>query len=520
MRKRSLINGDGTRTSIDALWCVVVLAGPEARVEAMLMGLVTRVLSSEPVASLDDYVDAGGGGGLAAARKLGPRAVIDEVEASGLRGRGGAGFPTGTKWRTVAGLASAALPSTVVVNGAEGEPGTFKDRTLLRANPFLVVEGALIAALAVGADRAVVALKESFTRERARLETAIAELEAAGWLDEVAVGVALGPGEYLFGEETGLLEVLDGRPPFPRISPPYRYGVDETGFDPGEPAGTEMAQPGPGGAPPALVNNVETLANLPGLLAEGADWFRALGTAESPGTVVCTITGATRRHGVAEIELGTPLGEAIQLIGLGPRPGRRLVAAMSGVANPVVPAEQFDTPVTYEDMLAIGSGLGAAGFIVFDDETDLAAVAAGASRFLAVESCGQCTPCKQDGLAIAEMLTRICAGEGSDYDLSGVTDRVSTVATGARCFLAHQQQRVVDSVLRLFPEAFDRHLAASQPTAQPEAILPIADLSAGGRAELDLAQQDKQPDWSYDDTDSGAAPADRLAEGGPDDDTP
>ncbi|MGH9209217.1 MAG: NADH-ubiquinone oxidoreductase-F iron-sulfur binding region domain-containing protein [Acidimicrobiales bacterium] len=476
------------------------------------MGLVSRVLSRRPVASLDDYLGGGGGRGLAAARKLGPTAVIDEVEAAGLRGRGGAGFPAGVKWRTVAGLGSAALPATVVVNGAEGEPGTFKDRTLTRTNPYVVVEGALVAALAVGADRAVVAIKESFTTEQARLEGAIRELDAAGWLEDVAVGVALGPGEYLFGEETGLLEVLDGRPPFPRISPPFRYGVDETGPDPGEPAGTEMAQPGPGGAPPALVNNLETIANVPGLVAEGAAWFRTLGTSESPGTVVCTVSGATRRHGVDEIELGTPLGEAIQLIGIGPHPGRRLVAAMSGVANAVVPAERFDTPLTYEHMQAIGSGLGAAGFIVFDDQTDLAAVAAGVSRFLGVESCGQCTPCKQDGLALADMLARICAGEGSDYDLGGVAERVSTVATGARCYLAQQHQQVIDSVLRVFPDSFDRHVGLSLPATRPEPILPISDM-ASGRAELDLRQLDKQPDWSYNPTDSGRAPADYLAEG-------
>ena len=157
------------------------------------MAIVSRVLPADPVDSLDAYKAAGGCRGLEAARRLGPAATIEDVEASGLRGRGGAGFPTGTKWRTVAGYASAALPATVVVNGAEGEPGSFKDRTLLRRNPYAVIEGALIAAMAVGADRIVVAVKSSFTAERARLAQAISEIEAAGWAEGVALGVATGP---------------------------------------------------------------------------------------------------------------------------------------------------------------------------------------------------------------------------------------------------------------------------------------------------------------------------------------
>jgi NADH:ubiquinone oxidoreductase subunit F (NADH-binding) len=285
------------------------------------------------------------------------------------------------------------------------------------------------------------------------------------------------------------------------------------GRDPGFAAGTLMAEPGPGGSPPVLANNVETMANVPALLAEGADWFRSLGTPQSPGTIVVTISGATSRHGVAEVALGTPLAEAIELIGEGPRSGRRLVAALSGVANPMVPAELFGTPLTYEDMRSIGSGLGAAGFIVFDDRIDMAAVAAGVSRFLAVESCGQCTPCKQDGLAIAETLLRVISGRGRDYDLGVVADRVSTVADEARCFLAQQHQLVVDSILRLFPGALERHVHHDVTRVEPEPILPIVDID-DDVAQLDLHQLQKQPDWSYDPTDSGKPPVNRLAKGG------
>ena len=212
--------------------------------------IVLRNRDIENIADFDVYLKHGGYEALRmAVKEKTPAEIMQIVKDSGLRGRGGAGFPTGAKWRTVADFAAAAAPATVVVNGAEGEPGTFKDRAIMRANPHAVIEGALIAALAVGAARAVVALKDSFTTERKRLERAIAEITIAGWCDEVTVTVATGPSEYLFGEETALLEVLDGRPPLPRLAPPFRHGVDDAGPHPEEPAGTTMAQPGPGGSP-------------------------------------------------------------------------------------------------------------------------------------------------------------------------------------------------------------------------------------------------------------------------------
>ena len=237
-----------------------------------------RVLDERPVPSLEAYVAAGGGRGLEAARQVEPLAVIETVEAAGLRGRGGAGFPTGTKWRTVAGLGGDE-PATVVVNGAEGEPGTFKDRALLRRNPYRVLEGALVAAHAIGADRALVGLKSSSTVERGRVEDAIAALRAAGWDQEVSLGVFDGSDRYLAGEETALLEVSLGRPPFPRVAPPYRAGQEAVGDDTTARAGTDLADPeGATDAPSTLVNNVETLANVPAIVARGARAFRAVGT--------------------------------------------------------------------------------------------------------------------------------------------------------------------------------------------------------------------------------------------------
>jgi NADH-quinone oxidoreductase subunit F len=475
------------------------------------MAFTPRVLAPRPVRSLTDYQKAGGGCGLEAATRLGPDAVVEEILASGLRGRGGAGFPTGRKWQAVAGNLSPTEPATVVVNAAEGEPGSFKDRAVLRADPYRVLEGALIAAFAVAADGVIVAVKESFSPEARRLRQAIEEIHRAGWATDIALDVFAGPSEYLYGEETALLEAIDGRGPFPRVSPPYRHGAEELGPEPApSPAQVEMAAPAfSTDAPPTLVNNVETIANVPGVIAQGAEWFRSFGTNESPGTVVCTVTGRTQRHGVAEVPMGTPLRDVIDGIGGGALPERRLVAAMSGVANPLVPADKFDTPVSYEAMQSIGTGLGAAGFIVFDDSSDFAAVAAGVSRFLAVESCGQCVPCKQDGLELATLLEHLCGDEANALDLVELEKRLGTVADNARCNLALQHQLVVQSMRRLFPDAERPRASDSASAVEPELIAPIVDIE-DGRAVLDERQRLKQPDWSFDDVDSGKWPATRL----------
>jgi NADH:ubiquinone oxidoreductase subunit F (NADH-binding) len=475
------------------------------------MAASPRVLASRPVANLAEYEHAGGGQGLEAAVRLGADGVIEELVASGLRGRGGAGFPTGRKWATVADNLSPVEPATVVVNAAEGEPGSFKDRAIVRADPYRVLEGALIAAFAVGADHVLVAVKETFSREAARLRRAIDEVHGAGWATDIGVSVFEGPAEYLYGEETALLEAIDGRGPFPRVSPPYRHGAEEFGAEPASSAArVEMAAPADlTDAPPTLVNNVETMANVPGILAQGADWFRSVGTDDSPGTIVCTVTGRTARHGVAEVPMGTPLQDVVDTIGGGALAGHRHVAAMSGVANPLVPADRFDAPVSYEGMQAVGAGLGAAGFIVFDDTTDFVAVAAGVSRFLGIESCGQCVPCKQDGLELATLLRRMAGDDAGEPEFAELDKRLGTVVDGARCNLALQHQIVVESIRRLFPAEARAHAAADAAAVEPELIAPIVDID-DGQAVLDESFPRKQPDWSYDATDSGKWPATRF----------
>jgi NADH:ubiquinone oxidoreductase subunit F (NADH-binding) len=483
--------------------------------------LVERVLPRRPFDSLRDYLDAGGGQGIDSARGVEPDAVMAEVEASGLRGRGGAGFPTGTKWRTVAGNLSPDLPTTVVVNAAEGEPGTFKDRSILRANPYAVIEGALIGAHAVTGSDVVVALKASSTVERARVEGAIAEMRDAGLLGGVDVSVATGPDEYLFGEETALLEVVDGRAPFPRIAPPYRRGVvelvehdDDVDSGSGLAAHVEMAGPGhETSAPPALVDNVETLANVPAIIQKGADWFRTFGTAQSPGTIVATVTGDVARPAVAEIALGTTVRATIDEVAGGLLRSRVVRAVLCGVSAGPLPPELLDTPMTYEDMARVGSGLGTAGLIVVCEGTDMTAVAAGAARFLAVESCGQCTPCKRDGLVLAEALERLCSGDGQEADLDAITSALRTIADGARCNLASQQQAVVGRILHRWPDEPAAHAVAGAAggAVAPLFISEITDLT-DGEVTVDVRRRTKQPDWTHHPEWSGSYPADLLGD--------
>jgi NADH:ubiquinone oxidoreductase subunit F (NADH-binding) len=401
-----------------------------------------------------------------------------------------------------------AAPATVVVNAAEGEPGTLKDRTLLRRTPYRVLEGALIAAHAVAADRIVVGMKAAAGPERERVEAAIAEIREAGWTDGIDVSISAGSDRYLLGEETALLEVIAGRAPFPRVAPPYRHGAEEVGDDVTAPASTDMVDAeGTTGAAATLVNNVETLANVPAIVLDGPDVFRSLGTPESPGTMVCTVTGRTERAGVGEFELGTPLREVIVTLGGKPL-GREVVGVLSGTANPILPASALDAPLTWEGLTAAGGGLGSAGFIVIDDAVDIVAVAHGISRFLSVESCGQCTPCKQDGLALTEALDRLRSSTPEPDDLTVIPELTGRVTDGARCYLAQQHQLVVESLLEHFGDAVTAHAERRAAAAEPFPILPLLDI-VDDQAVLDESALEVAPDWSTG-ADSGASPAARI----------
>jgi len=451
------------------------------------------VLGGDRVRSVDDYRARGGGEGLRVARSIGPWRTAEEVSLSGLRGRGGGGFRTGRKWLSV--LEGGDDRRFVVCNGAEGEPGTFKDRAILRHNPYQVIEGVAIAAATVGASRAYLATKSTFTAEVAILQRALAEMQAAGLAGDVPIDLVLGPDSYLFGEEKALLEVVEGEEPLPRRDPPYLHGLFAAGPQIGWSA-HQGNDPGGEAANPTIVNNVETLAAVPHILAHGAESYRALGTWESPGTMVFTVVGDVARPGYAELELGTPLRDVIERVGGGPRPGRSIKAIFSGVANGVITARDLDVPATYEDLKAIGSGLGSAGFIVYDDTADMVAVARLFARFLYVESCGQCGACKLHSGGISEVLERLEHNTADDNDIAELGARLPMVTDQSRCYLPVELQNVVASILREFPEDVVAHLDRVTTSPRRYPLPKIVDMG-DGTVTYDAAIARKQPDWTY-----------------------
>ncbi len=452
-------------------------------------------LTAAEVPSLDAYLAAGGGRGLERARSLGPEQTAKEISLSRLRGRGGGGFPTGTKWTSVRNAPGSRRYA--VCNAAEGEPATFKDRTLMRANPYQGIEGLAIAAMAVGADEAYLATKATFTRERHRVLEALEDMGAAGMLEGLTVSVVAGPDEYLFGEEKALLEVIEGNDPLPRVLPPFQHGLFATGPQLGWESHPPASAPGAGPEPnPTLVNNWETLSNVPHILARGPEWFRLMGTEKSPGTLVCTVVGDVARPGVYEMEMGSPLSELLEVAG-GPLPGRRLKAAFSGVANRVIPATSFDTPLTYEDMRAAGTGLGAGGFALYDDTACMVDVAAVLSGFLAVESCGQCPPCKRGTGDITAALERLRAGNADQADLDVVGARLRTVTDANRCYLGTEEQLLVSSILETFPDDFVDHLGGACRLPRRTHLVPKVEDIVDGTVTYDGRQARKRPDWTY-----------------------
>jgi NADH:ubiquinone oxidoreductase subunit F (NADH-binding) len=454
---------------------------------------VSRVLPAE-TQSLESSLARTGQQALARARALGSDGTLAELERAGLRGRGGGGFPTARKWRTV--RDTRGTRKFVVVNGAEGEPGTFKDRSILRRDPYQVVIGAVIAARTIGARDIYLAVKESFVRECEALERAAEGLAAAGLLADLDVTIARGPSEYLFGEEKALLEVIEGKDPLPRVLPPFQHGLFATAPQLGWSA--SVAEPGedPGDAAnPTLVNNVETLAHATWILAQGADEFRSLGTEASPGTMVFTMCGDVASPGVFELPLGTSLRTLVERHAGGTASGRPVKLVCSGVASPVLRGDALDTPADFESLARAGAGLGSAGFIVYDTEVCALAVARVFSQFLSVESCGQCPPCKLQSGEITNALERI-ERTGDAAQLSRIQRALVTVADGNRCFLAVEEQQVVSSVLRRFPEDVVAH-EEGRCRLRHDVELPLLVDFDGNAFVYDAKQARKRPDWTY-----------------------
>jgi NADH:ubiquinone oxidoreductase subunit F (NADH-binding) len=403
---------------------------------------VRVLLSDARVASLDAYVSQEGGRALQMAAAMAPGQIIAEIKRSGLRGRGGGGFPTGLKWASVA--HDPCPTKYLVCNGAEGEPGTFKDRFLLRTNPYQLLEGMAIAAHAIGVRTAYLCVKKSFEQEVAAVRRALNEMTAAKCLGSIPIELVLGPEDYLFGEEKALLEVIEGAPAMPREAdlPPYVQGLFVTGP-------TELN--------PAVVNNVETLANVPHIIRRGAAWFRSIGTPDTPGTMIFTVSGDVQRPGVYELPMGTPLQELVFGRAGGPKAGRTLKALFSGVSNAAVLPAAVNTPLDFGSMQNIGSGLGSGGFIVYDDSTCMVRVAHKFSEFLYVESCGQCTPCKFGTNQATFYLHKLVHGVGDASDLEYVLEGAAMAPHANRCYLPVEHSVLIPSIVRQFEAEFEQH---------------------------------------------------------------
>lgn len=441
---------------------------------------IERVLPlTEAVGSLDDYRATGGCAGLAEALRRGPESVIAEVEAAGLRGRGGAGFPTAKKW---AAIRRSASPVHLVCNAAEGELGTFKDRFILRRNAYQVLEGIAIAAYAIGACRAFIAIKAGFHPEIAALCRALDELRAADLLGPTPIQLVLGPDEYLFGEEKAMVEVIEGGKPLPRILPPYQVGL--------------FAKRGM--ANPVVVNNVETLAHVPAIVRRGAAEFRESGTEGSPGTTVFTLSGDIRLAGVHELPLGLPLRVLIDLFGGGVAPGRRVKAVFAGAAAAPLTETQLDTPLEFDAMRAAGSALGSAGFVVYDDSACIVAATLVFCQFLAIESCAQCPACKHGNEEIVGCLQRIERGYGAESDVDTARAKCGSVTGGQRCFLPTGTALLVRGVLAAFADEITAHLGRKCPLPRELPVPKLVDFDAAShRFCLDERYQFKRADWTY-----------------------
>jgi formate dehydrogenase iron-sulfur subunit len=400
-----------------------------------------RVGRADPV-DLDDYLASGGYRGLGKALEIGPAATVQVVVDSGLRGRGGAAFPTGVKWQTV--LDQPPGEKFVTCNADEGDSGTYSDRMLMEGDPFSLIEGMTIAGVAVGARQGYIYLRVEYPHAREVLIEAIARARAAGYLgrDLLGSGVAfdvelrVGAGAYICGEETSMLESLEGRRGEVRVRPPL------------------PAHKGLFGAP-TVVNNVVTLATVPIVLAEDAAAYRDYGQAKSRGTLPLQLAGNVRRAGLVERAFGLTLHELLYDYGGGSASGRPIRAVqVGGPLGAYLPASQFDTPLEYEAFAAIGAMLGHGGVVAFDDTTDMLAMARHALVFCAQESCGKCVPCRMGAVRGAEALARVARGVDRERNLALVEEICDTMTHASLCGLGGMAPAPVLSALKHFGEDF------------------------------------------------------------------
>ncbi len=381
--------------------------------------------------SLNDYLAHGGGMGLAAARAMQPAAIVQALTDSGLRGRGGAAFPTGIKWKTV--LEQSAEQKYIVCNADEGDSGTFSDRMLMEGDPFCLFEGMAIAGLAVGATRGYLYVRSEYPHAYNVLNDALAQ--AGEWLGDFSIEVRKAAGAYVCGEETALLESIEGKRGIVRSKPPL-------------PAISGLF------GQPTVINNVITLASVPDILAQGAASYRDLGVGRSRGTLPFQLAGNIKFGGLFEVPFGATLRELLYDYGGGSRSGRPLRAVqVGGPLGAYLPASQFDTVLDYEAFAAIGAALGHGGIVAFDDTVDMAKQARYAMQFCANESCGKCTPCRIGSTRGVEVIDRIRAGDQAQIPL--LRSLCDTMLHGSMCAMGGMTPYPVLSALNHFAEDFE-----------------------------------------------------------------
>jgi bidirectional [NiFe] hydrogenase diaphorase subunit len=396
---------------------------------------------------IEDYIARDGYEGLVmAVTEMEPLAVIDTIMKSGLRGRGGGGYPTGLKWSTVA--KAVGDVKYVVCNGDEGDPGAFMDRSVLESDPQRVLEGMAIAAYAVGASRGFIYVRAEYPLAVSRLTAAIRDARRKGLLGNnicnsdfsFDVEIRLGAGAFVCGEETALIASIEGKRGTPKPRPPY------------------PAVSGIWGKP-TLINNVETFANVPPILRKGGDWFASIGIGKSKGTKVFAITGKITNTGLVEVPMGIPLRQIIEEIGGGVPDGHTFKAVQTGgPSGGCIPAHLLDLKVSYESLIEAGSMMGSGGMIVMDDTSCMVNVARFFIEFCMTESCGKCIPCRAGTAQLFTLLTRITEGEGTMDDLELMVDLSSTIKETSLCGLGQTAPNPVLSTLRYFREEYIEHI--------------------------------------------------------------
>lgn len=395
--------------------------------------------------SLAEYQAAGGYEGLVRARTMTPEQVIAEVKASGLVGRGGAAFPTGVKWEGA--LRAEGQPKYVVCNADESEPGTFKDRVLLEEDPHRTLEGLAIAAHAIGATRGYVYVRGEYPRARHVLEGALEEARQAGFVGRSApspgsgfdIEIRVGAGAYICGEETALFESIEGKRGFPRVKPPFPTTHGLFGK-------------------PTVINNVETLCNVPLILSQGVAAYRSLGTEKSPGPKLFCVSGQVQRPGLYEVPFGVTLRHLLFDLAGGLHSGHRLQAVLfGGAAGAFATQEHLDVALTFEDLRAAGLPLGSGVVMVFDETADVRDVLHRLARFFAHESCGKCYPCQIGTQRQAEILERAAAGRSIPGDIQRLSDVGWTMTDASLCGLGQTAATAVLSGLTLWPDLLEGH---------------------------------------------------------------